>query len=216
MNPGEIQVALGRVTRVEQLAGAGIFLDVDLMGYMDGAGNPVQARVRWCSPYAGAGYGEWSFPDVDAAVLCTFPGVQPSRATGGDLDEGFAFAYASFSDRPPVDGPDLPLSATTRVIIGKSGVAEQRETSGALKWFLRSAASLLCDAVMRLTGTQILIVSADVQIGSGTLRKLMDERLIATFNAHTHSGVQTGGGSTGAPNQTLSTANHATTNTQAS
>ena len=42
------------------------------------------------------------------------------------------------------------------------------------------------------------------------LRRFIDERFRELFNAHVHSGVQTGGGNSGPPTTTLELANHAT------
>ena len=45
----------------------------------------------------------------------------------------------------------------------------------------------------------------------GTLRSLIDERLLALFNGHVHAGVQAGSGTTGAPTTTLTQGNTCTT-----
>ncbi len=44
----------------------------------------------------------------------------------------------------------------------------------------------------------------------GGLRRFVDDRFRALYNSHVHSGVQAGGGNTGAPTTTLEYANHAT------
>lgn len=49
----------------------------------------------------------------------------------------------------------------------------------------------------------------------GTMRYLIDERLLALFNNHTHSGVQPGSGSTGSPVQDLTLENVCTSITKA-
>lgn len=47
--------------------------------------------------------------------------------------------------------------------------------------------------------------TTEIDIGDVTtaLKKLVTEDLVTLFNSHTHSGVQTGGGNTGVPNQTM-------------
>lgn len=206
---GEIHSAIGRITRVTLVAGEGIFLEVELQGFMRGDGSPLMARAKWCPAYAGTGFGDWHLPDVGRAVVVVFPTPGPHRASGGDLDSGFAVSYASFTDAPPIDGVDLALSATTRVLRGKTGVAEQRETHGAFKWFYRAAASFIGDTI-------ISIVAADIRAGNGTLRKLLDERAMTTYNLHTHPGVQAGGSSTGVPTQQMAAGTHTTTHLTAS
>lgn len=47
------------------------------------------------------------------------------------------------------------------------------------------------------------------------LRKLIDERFIALFNAHVHSGVVAGGANTGVPTVLMDAANHATSKVRA-
>lgn len=60
--------------------------------------------------------------------------------------------------------------------------------------------------------SSVILNSPSVQLGDGaTLRKLIDERLIATYNAHTHANW-----GSSAPNLQLSEANHCTADTTAS
>ena len=71
-----------------------------------------------------------------------------------------------------------------------------------------------------------LINSGDVEITGGTIsagsqdtmRKLIDQRLIDTFNNHKHGGVDAGPSHTDEPRASdlLSLATHATSNTEAS
>ncbi len=49
----------------------------------------------------------------------------------------------------------------------------------------------------------------------GSIRYLIDERLLALFNNHVHTGVQPGGGNSGKPSQDLTLANVCTTITKA-
>ena len=62
-------------------------------------------------------------------------------------------------------------------------------------------------ACVKLTNDgRILVNSAtEVDIGmAGTpLHQIVTDAFVALFNAHTHSGVQSGGSNTGAPNQTM-------------
>lgn len=63
-----------------------------------------------------------------------------------------------------------------------------------------------------------IINSPQVSLGGPAfagLRALIDERAIALINAHVHSGVTVGGGDTGAPTTTLTTANSATSKVKA-
>jgi phage baseplate assembly protein V len=66
--------------------------------------------------------------------------------------------------------------------------------------------------------TSATVISPEINLGDGArgaLRRLIDERFMALFNGHTHPGIQPGSGSTGAPNQTLVLASHATDITRA-
>ncbi len=66
--------------------------------------------------------------------------------------------------------------------------------------------------------TEHIINSPEVSLGGSSfagLRKIIDERFIALFNAHVHSGVTTGSGNTGSPTSAMSTGSHATSKVKA-
>jgi hypothetical protein len=67
-----------------------------------------------------------------------------------------------------------------------------------------------------IAATQANVLSAIVNLGvsGGTFRKLVDERIIALYNAHTHADPVSG--NTGAPNIQLTPGAQETTNTKAS
>ena len=72
--------------------------------------------------------------------------------------------------------------------------------------------AILNDKLQITSDTEAYINSAMVTLGSAvraSVRKLVDERFQALFNAHVHSGVTAGGASTGAPT-TLITDSHMT------
>ncbi len=60
-----------------------------------------------------------------------------------------------------------------------------------------------------------IALSAIVQLGTGTVRSLIDSRFAVLFNAHVHSGVTAGGANTGTSTTSVG-AGHQTTNTKAS
>ena len=63
-----------------------------------------------------------------------------------------------------------------------------------------------------ITGAVAVNISApQVALGGAwaTLRALIDERFIALFNGHIHSGVTAGGANTGVPTALMDAANHA-------
>jgi phage baseplate assembly protein V len=72
---------------------------------------------------------------------------------------------------------------------------------------------------VNITGTaQVNAVAPTVQLGSITpaeLFALIDSRALAIINAHVHSGVTVGGGSTGIPTTQLVLGTHTTVNTKA-
>jgi phage baseplate assembly protein V len=76
-------------------------------------------------------------------------------------------------------------------------------------------AVLTCPEVTITATTKCQVNSPQVNLGGNRieLRRLVDERLIAIFNSHTHPGDS--GGTTGAPNQALSTGNTCTDKTRA-
>jgi phage baseplate assembly protein gpV len=73
--------------------------------------------------------------------------------------------------------------------------------------------------LMTLTGAGLLLLTtaAAVKIGAaGATRKLVDERFLTLFNAHTHTGVTPGGGATGPPAATaVPPSDYTTTNVEA-
>lgn len=76
-------------------------------------------------------------------------------------------------------------------------------------------AVITCPEVTITAATKCQVNSPQVNLSGDRvgLRRLIDERLLAIFNGHTHPGDS--GGTTGAPNQTLSTANSCTDKTRA-
>ena len=76
---------------------------------------------------------------------------------------------------------------------------------------------LNCPVVEVVASTSCQVTSPAISLGGDRdgLRALIDERLLAIFNAHTHGGVQPGSGSSGAPNTTLTQGNTCTTITKA-
>ena len=112
---------------------------------------------------------------------------------------------------------------------------ETREIDGDVDQTIHGGGECQVDGILNLTvdgkitvngnGT-ILINSGDVEITGGTIsagsqdtmRKLIDQRLIDTFNNHKHGGVDAGPSHTDEPRASdlLSLATHATSNTEAS
>lgn len=68
-----------------------------------------------------------------------------------------------------------------------------------------------------VASTSCQVTSPIINLGGdrGSLRALIDERLLAIFNAHTHGGVQPGSGTSGGPSTTLTQGNTCTTITKA-
>ena len=206
---------IGEIVTVSKMTTA-IFFEVKLRHYVDEAGDRVVGRVRWISPYHGAGFGEWWIPDVGLDVLCFFPGVAPHGEVN-DLDEGFAFGVVSTKTEPPVEGLVADLSATRRVEKGKSGVdldqhlqgaldrkvdgAETAENVGIVSRTFRAAASWLGDQLMRFhSETEVQIDAPLVKLGDvEAVKKIVHEEFVALFNAHVHSGVDPGAGASGPP-----------------
>lgn len=83
--------------------------------------------------------------------------------------------------------------------------------SGALEIKTTLPLTIQADGAVNLTGSAV-----NLGLLNATMRKLVDERFVALFNAHTHGGVQTGGGTTGAPTTPMATGSHTTTTTKAS
>lgn len=79
------------------------------------------------------------------------------------------------------------------------------------------SATVTAPVITANAGTSCQINSPEINLATDreSLRALIDERLIAIFNGHTHAGVDPGSGSSGAPNQTLTLANTATSITKA-
>jgi hypothetical protein len=172
MDPGGIagiSVAVGEIAEVFYKPAIGVFLNVDLVHYHeeDGteAGRPLQATVRWCPSYHGVGYGDWHIPDVGQVVLCHFPGVTQDGIAGDDLENGYATAYVSSSEEPPVaegiDGDikapaeaNSSLSVTRRIYTGKPGVDHDSHYQGDVDELVdgRSTRKVLGQDILRVVG----------------------------------------------------------------
>ncbi len=68
---------------------------------------------------------------------------------------------------------------------------------------------------LKLGKKVILLTNVSLGCTDGAGRKLADERLIALFNAHVHSGVTSGGASTGVSTTQLAVGDQFTSNTEA-
>lgn len=80
-----------------------------------------------------------------------------------------------------------------------------------------TSATLTTPQATVVASTRCQVTSPEINLGGdrASLRTLIDERLLALFNSHTHSGVQAGSGTTGGPNTTLTQATTCTSITKA-
>lgn len=109
----------------------------------------------------------------------------PAEIRFNDLSDGFAI----------VGLRSLPRALSPAVDVAN---AELRSDDGSVK--------------IQCTPTKVVVNAPAVELGNGgAIRKLVDERLEALFNGHTHP---VGAGNTGAPNQQMG-AGHMTTVTKA-
>lgn len=65
------------------------------------------------------------------------------------------------------------------------------------------------------SGKKLTIKSDIIELGNGTVKKLVNEEFKDLFNSHKHTGVSTGGGSSGPPSSTIDSS-HLTSDTKAS
>lgn len=161
----EIQSDVCEVLSVAEVEGVGVFLNVSLGHYRDDQGDPLEARVRLCSPFHGpAGGGSWHYPEVGSLVVCLFPGVGPHGVPGGDLDEGLAIGYLSAQGQPPVDGLAGALSATRIVFKTRPGEDLDAHVQGDLD------STVGGDSATVVTGDSAVTVTGDeTRLTSGTM-----------------------------------------------
>lgn len=107
---------------------------------------------------------------------------------------------------------DLHVQVTAQATVEAASVEVSTSEDISISISQDASVTISGDAVIACNG-QIQIQSDDLQLGlGGVVRKLVDERMISTYNAHTHPNPE--GGNTGAPNQQLSINTHTTTNTR--
>lgn len=140
-------------------------------------------------------YGFETYPFVDSEVLAVF--------LNGNRDHGIALCIHDRRYRPTdlVEGEivlytDEDKVTPFRVHLKRNRILSRRNDKEEVS-----------------SDTSHYIDSPQVMLGGNTwaaLRALVDSRFITLFNAHVHSGVQAGGGNTGAPTVAASEADQAT------
>lgn len=104
----------------------------------------------------------------------------------------------------------LKRDRTIHIVSGNKLIADIANEVDINTKAAKVVATVSCDVTSPLTtvnaATSCIINSPSVLLGgsSGTMRFIIDERLLALFNNHVHTGVQAGGGSSGTPSQGLS------------
>ena len=100
-----------------------------------------------------------------------------------------------YSKSLPTSGEDVIISyAKTLITIKKSGDLEIKVNGNAK----------ITAQNVELNATDVNIKSGTVELGDGaTAGVVLGDKMIAKFNAHTHTGVQTGGGVSGIPSVML-------------
>jgi phage gp45-like len=134
-------------------------------------------------------------------------------AGSGRVGETFAnreyMQHYGFTSRPLKDGEGLVLKQGDKVFLIASDDRRYRislaEGEVALytdegdKVHLKRGGVIEIEAGTKITGKAPMIELTD----EAALRRLIDERIVALFNSHTHPGVSSGSGSTGTPSTPL-------------
>lgn len=164
----------------------------------------VRDRVERFEDY---GFTSHPFPDAEALVL----------ALGGSSDHSVAVKVADrrFRLRSIAPGEVAVYDDQGQVLHFKRDKTVHVYGVDHLIADIIIDAALTCPEATINAATKCQINSPQVNLSGDRLglRRLIDDRLIAIFNGHTHPGDS--GGTTGAPNQTLSTANTCTDITRA-
>jgi hypothetical protein len=111
------------------------------------------------------------------------------------------------------DSIHMKRDKTIHIVSGNKLIADIANEVDINTKVAKVVATVSCDVTSPLAtvnaATSCIINSPSVLLGgsSGTMRFIVDERLLALFNNHVHTGVQTGGGSSGAPSQGLTQGN---------
>lgn len=108
-----------------------------------------------------------------------------------------------------VDGAQVRLFLATRAT--QVNGAEARTNQSTLSWVIQQASTWLSQTTASFTGAVLLrlLSNAKVQIDapivelglSGAVKRIVHEDLVPLFNAHTHSNVENGPGTSGPPVQ---------------
>ena len=100
-----------------------------------------------------------------------------------------------------------------------TGSVTYYRSNGDIEIIGKNDQSVTLDGALNIIASNgVNITASEINIGSSgaTLRTLIDERFEALFNAHTHGGVTTGGGTSGVPSVPLIPGAQNTINTKAS
>lgn len=166
-------------------------------------------------------YGFETYPHTDAEVAMIFLNgnrdhgiavcVHDRRYRPKDLVEGEICAY---TDEDAI-GHRIHFKRGRIIFVDTDKIERSVDTSVAE--IIGATKTVTVPYEAHNNATEHIIVSPKIMLGVGTwgsLRKLIDSRFQALFNAHVHSGVQAGGSNTGAPTTTL-TNSHMTDQTRA-
>jgi len=135
-----------------------------------------------------------------------YEGQEPNSLRRHDLSDGFAILA-------PSSVPKATASYSTTAL-------ELRSDDGLVKIKIDKDNEISIEfggsTKINVKDGEVIIDSDSIKLGGiSGLNKLIDSRIISLYNAHTHSGVQTGGGVTGTPVIALTEETVATENTEA-
>ena len=157
--------------------------------------QPDDFETGWLpvtTPWSGNGWGLFAPPTPGDVVDVHF---QEAGTEAGFV----ALRFYSNKTRP------LPTPSGEFWLVHKSGAFLKLTNDG--KALLNSAVEIDATApVVRVTATDAVHITAPhVYLGGTgeTLHQIVTDALVALFNGHTHSGVQSGAANTGVPNQPM-------------
>ena len=156
-------------------------------------------------------YGFETYPFADAEVLALFLNgnrehgiaacVHDRRYRPKDLIEGEVCVYTDEDDV----GHRMHFKRGRVVFIGADKIERSVDTS--VTETIGATKIITVPSEAHHNTIEHILNSSKVMLGNdtwGSLRKLIDSRFQALFNAHVHSGIQAGGSNTGVPTVALS------------
>jgi uncharacterized protein involved in type VI secretion and phage assembly len=177
--------AIGQIINFDPI---NYLVDVELLAADSDSPALTTGFIALASPWVGNGWGMFCPPSIGDLCDVHFQEAQLQNPYASLRFYGLA---------------NVPLNVPQGEfwLVHQTGTYIKLMNDGSVNINAQSNINLTSTTQINLTAPEIVLNSAEVNLGSGTLSELMNATAVTIYNEHTHSDPQ--GGDTGVPNQQM-------------